>query len=300
MIAFTCPGCAKPFSVKDDFAGRKTKCPKCGQPLIVPNAPVSAIVASSKQADLPETPAKLVLFRQRSATASMYEVTATVDGQVVGQLNEDETVTVPVSPGEHTVAVSGGSLRRSQVIAVGSAEVLEFETHFSNWGILGGGLLLQPMNGAARQAANGAGPSKTSYDMPGVILQIVIFAGAILAWGVGGLIIWSELGKEAGIIWNLLWLAAPLAFYWYRQLTMCPKCRRAWAKTYVGRRLIDRTGGYQTVTRYDEHKDSRGEVIGKTERKEQVHVVNESYLDFYQCKYCAHEWTGTRSHQYEG
>ncbi len=300
MIAFTCPGCAKAFSVKDELAGRKTTCPKCRQPLIVPNASISTTAPSSNEAGLPTTPAKLVLFRQRSATASMYEVTLIVDGQVVGQLNEDDTLTFPIPPGEHTIEVSGGSLRRSQVISVASAEVLDFETHFSNWGILGGGLLLQPMNGSARQAARAAGPQKTSYDMPGVILQVVLFTVAILVWGVGGLIIWSELGKEAGILWNLLWLAAPLAFYWYRQSTMCPKCQRTWAKTYLGRRLIDRAGGYQTVTRYDEHKNAQGEVIGKTERKEQVHVVNESYLDFYQCKHCGHEWTGTSSRQYEG
>lgn len=36
MIAFTCPGCTKAFSVKDDFAGRKTKCPKCHAVLLVP------------------------------------------------------------------------------------------------------------------------------------------------------------------------------------------------------------------------------------------------------------------------
>lgn len=38
MIAFTCPGCEKAFSVKDDFAGRKTKCPKCHTVLLVPMA----------------------------------------------------------------------------------------------------------------------------------------------------------------------------------------------------------------------------------------------------------------------
>jgi hypothetical protein len=230
----------------------------------------------------------------------MYEVTVTVDRQVVGHLNEHDTLTITVDPGERTVEVSGGSLRRLQVLSVASAEILEFETHFSNWGVLGGGLLLQPMNESARQAVRGAGPQKTSYDIPGVILQVALFTAAILAWGIGGIIIWSELGKEAGILWNLLWLAAPMGFYWYRQLTMCPKCRRAWAKTHVGRRLIDRTGGYQTVTRHDEHTNAGGEVIGKTERQEQVHVVNESYLDFYQCKYCGHEWTGTSSRQYEG
>lgn len=36
MITFNCPGCAKSFQVKDEFSGRKTKCPQCGAPLLVP------------------------------------------------------------------------------------------------------------------------------------------------------------------------------------------------------------------------------------------------------------------------
>ena len=36
MIPFKCPGCAKRFSVKDEFAGMRTKCVKCGDSLLVP------------------------------------------------------------------------------------------------------------------------------------------------------------------------------------------------------------------------------------------------------------------------
>lgn len=43
MIAFTCSGCAKAFSVQDDLAGRRTKCPKCDTVLRVPaSEPVPA------------------------------------------------------------------------------------------------------------------------------------------------------------------------------------------------------------------------------------------------------------------
>jgi predicted nucleic acid-binding Zn ribbon protein len=45
MIAFKCPGCANSFSVKDQFAGRNTKCPKCGAPLRVPAATGAALSA---------------------------------------------------------------------------------------------------------------------------------------------------------------------------------------------------------------------------------------------------------------
>jgi DNA-directed RNA polymerase subunit RPC12/RpoP len=44
MIAFDCPGCGKRFQVKEEFGGRKSKCPTCGTRLLVPDAaaPVAA------------------------------------------------------------------------------------------------------------------------------------------------------------------------------------------------------------------------------------------------------------------
>jgi serine/threonine protein kinase len=38
MLTFACPGCQKKLSVKEELAGKKDKCPGCGQPLIVPAA----------------------------------------------------------------------------------------------------------------------------------------------------------------------------------------------------------------------------------------------------------------------
>lgn len=52
MIAFNCPGCGKSFQVKYEFAGRKTKCPKCGATLLVPAlaAPVAVELCSVAEA----------------------------------------------------------------------------------------------------------------------------------------------------------------------------------------------------------------------------------------------------------
>ena len=36
VIAFDCTGCSQNFTVKDEFAGKSTKCPKCGTSLRVP------------------------------------------------------------------------------------------------------------------------------------------------------------------------------------------------------------------------------------------------------------------------
>src|SRR5437016_5938833 len=36
MITFDCLGCGKGLRMKDEFAGRKAKCPKCGGMVLVP------------------------------------------------------------------------------------------------------------------------------------------------------------------------------------------------------------------------------------------------------------------------
>src|SRR5262249_54545527 len=50
MLTFTCPHCSRNLRVKDELAGKKAKCPACGQPV---NTPRTAAV--SKDAAAPET-----------------------------------------------------------------------------------------------------------------------------------------------------------------------------------------------------------------------------------------------------
>src|SRR4051812_45416351 len=40
MIVFSCPGCARMFSVTDNFAGRRTRCKACSSNITVPQASV--------------------------------------------------------------------------------------------------------------------------------------------------------------------------------------------------------------------------------------------------------------------
>ena len=49
MIAFACPGCRKSLKVKEEFAGRSTRCPACKAQLVVP-APVSPLLKGSPPA----------------------------------------------------------------------------------------------------------------------------------------------------------------------------------------------------------------------------------------------------------
>jgi DNA-directed RNA polymerase subunit RPC12/RpoP len=36
MISFACPRCSKGYHVADDKAGKRTRCPACGEHLVVP------------------------------------------------------------------------------------------------------------------------------------------------------------------------------------------------------------------------------------------------------------------------
>src|SRR5262249_11251818 len=83
MIHFACPACGTGYKVGDEFAGRRTKCRKCGQPLEVPAPPKALpvpaqIVVPEPQETIPEVvpvdPVPEVL------PASL--VTFTADGQI--------------------------------------------------------------------------------------------------------------------------------------------------------------------------------------------------------------------------
>jgi hypothetical protein len=78
--------------------------------------------------------------------------------------------------------------------------------------------------------------------------------------------------------------------------TQCPMCKSIWAKQYLGSNLVDRSEGYDTVTRYQ--RDTQGRVISSWE--EQVHVVRQTHLDHYKCSACGYAWTGLSQRQYEG
>lgn len=49
MIHLTCPACENHYRVKDELAGRKKKCPKCGQTLRVPAVPISTTQVPTKK-----------------------------------------------------------------------------------------------------------------------------------------------------------------------------------------------------------------------------------------------------------
>jgi predicted Zn finger-like uncharacterized protein len=43
-VAVRCPSCSASFNVKDEYAGKRTKCPKCGGPLTIPTIDIADTV----------------------------------------------------------------------------------------------------------------------------------------------------------------------------------------------------------------------------------------------------------------
>jgi hypothetical protein len=58
MISFRC-ACGKPMQTRDDFAGKKVKCPKCGKLTTVPREATAPVpLAKPVRAPRPAAPAK--------------------------------------------------------------------------------------------------------------------------------------------------------------------------------------------------------------------------------------------------
>src|SRR4051794_30681785 len=62
-IPVSCPSCSATFRVKDEYAGKRAKCPKCGEPLTIP----TAIQAAETLLEPPSVPAQPVAAGPASA-----------------------------------------------------------------------------------------------------------------------------------------------------------------------------------------------------------------------------------------
>jgi molybdenum cofactor biosynthesis enzyme MoaA len=107
-------------------------CPECG-------ASISSTAQTCPQCGA-EQLGSIRIFRKPSFTGSIYKVRVEVDGNLIGNLAHNESVELVLSAGDHTLHVRGGGLSNTVIIRVRANEELKLATHFSNWGILGGGL----------------------------------------------------------------------------------------------------------------------------------------------------------------
>ena len=82
--------------------------------------------------------------------------------------------------------------------------------------------------------------------------------------------------------------------------TKCPKCKRWFAEKKLKKEFLDSDGHYETKTRTDIRRNSRGEQIGTTERQEQVHMTTNYYRQHCKCKYCGYQYYYNISNTFEG
>ena len=73
----------------------------------------------------------------------------------------------------------------------------------------------------------------------------------------------------------------------------CPNCESWFSRKNNGSKITGEENKYETVTRYDIHKNSEGKEIGRTERKEQIYVKYTHLLNYHTCSKCNHDWTTT-------
>lgn len=145
------PTTAKPSPIFASSASTPTPKPPSAIPAI-DSATQSVIAVSltksseASRSDLPPDSAGVfLLLRRPSATGTINDVIVCVDGQPAGTLAEGDRLKVTLAPGSHSVKLAGGGLRRSSLVSIQAGQISQYETYFSNWGILGGGLRLCAM-----------------------------------------------------------------------------------------------------------------------------------------------------------
>ena len=111
-------------------------------PSILAKLPKNVLQADEEKRNVP---GMIVLHRKATWSGFMCSIHVTVDGIEKGKLNAFEEIKFEVAPGEHIIKVSAGGLRNSLRVDINCGESLRFETDYSDWGILGGGLNLKPL-----------------------------------------------------------------------------------------------------------------------------------------------------------
>lgn len=176
-IQLPCPKCAASLSAPDATAGKHVTCPKCGvvisvpgQPTIPVALPVASPVGPSTEGPGLMTSCKvcgqpvareavtcprcgisrpgaivgtLIIMRSSAITGVMSPITIVVDEKPQGELRNGQTLTISLPRGKHTLQATGGLLSKSTTIDITDGCEARYQVRFSNWGILGGGLIIE-------------------------------------------------------------------------------------------------------------------------------------------------------------
>jgi len=86
----------------------------------------------------------------------------------------------------------------------------------------------------------------------------------------------------------------------YGYVNSCPECKKWFSRNLDNKEEIDRSSGYETVTRNDVTKNNEGKEVSRTQRKEQVRMTYYTYRNYYSCSACKNEWTEISEDKVEG
>lgn len=110
----------------------------------------------------------------------------------------------------------------------------------------------------------------------------------------------SSFSKEHPYLVGIVFLIILIIIIKKGRRTRCPKCKRWFAEKKIKKEFLDSDGHYETKTRTDIRRNSRGEQIGTTERQEQVHMTTNYYRQHCKCKYCGYQYYYNTSTTFEG
>lgn len=96
--------------------------------------------------------------------------------------------------------------------------------------------------------------------------------------------------------WLVLVGLSIYAFIGWAWATRCPSCDIWAAATSSGSELLDNWTEQRDIVRVDVTRDTRGRVVSRTSRREEVTVNVEKRRHFYCCRHCANTWTVIRQH----
>ncbi|MBX7102635.1 MAG: hypothetical protein K1X57_01040 [Gemmataceae bacterium] len=105
-IQFTCD-CGRKLLAKDELAGKRVKCPQCGNALAIPGGQGTPGPISKKPQ--PRQIAFLEIRRIETKAAMLRKANIVVDGETVGAVDNGDTQAFEVPVGHHTVKVTLGS-----------------------------------------------------------------------------------------------------------------------------------------------------------------------------------------------
>ncbi len=111
---------------------------------------------------------------------------------------------------------------------------------------------------------------------------------AFLLLGVINFYFYKTTSLDSKLIWANIILGCILIYGWSDK---CDKCKNPWAISSIAKTTLDSFDRYETITRKDETRDPKGNLISTTSRQEQVLVTRYLVREDFRCSCCGFEYS---------